>query len=170
LIWIQLLGGAGFLILAAAPLLRSKRGFLFADIAGVVPVTAHYMLMGAKAGAAMSAMYFVMDVMALMRDRGPWARRAYLLVYLAALGVLWLVWEGPVDLLAGAGALLAVAARQQTSTVRLKLLVFASALAWGAYGVIAGSIPQMLFSAFYAASGLYGAWRDHGEIGKTRHD
>ncbi|MGD2132676.1 MAG: YgjV family protein [Maricaulaceae bacterium] len=160
LVLANLVGLAGFIVLAIAPLTATRARFLALDVAGLVPVAIHYVLLGSPAGAAFCVLYIVMDLIGFFTAGGPRARTLYWLVYPAAAVILALGWSGWGDLLATAGTMLAAAARQQTHLPRLKLLVFASALGWGAFGALTLSWSQVAFSTVYAISALIGARRD----------
>lgn len=157
---IQLLGGAGYAVLLLAPLMRTRRQFLAIDSAGLMPVGIHYLLLGAPAGAMMCFVYIVMNAGAALLAGGRLPPRVYWVFYPVAAGAIWLTATGWHDGLALAGTLFAVAARQQSSLVSLKFLTVLSALSWGAYGVFAPSVGQVVFSTFYALASALGGLRD----------
>lgn len=157
--WAQLVGGAGFAVLIAAPLTRTRRHFLLFDILGMVPVGAHYIMLGAPSGAALCATYILMDIVAARLHSSTLVRRAYFAFYPLAAGLTAVTWSGSDDLAALAGTLFAVASRQQLALRPLKLLVFLSAVGWGLYGVLTGSFSQALFSLFYGGAALYAVFR-----------
>lgn len=155
----QLLGGAGFLLLLAATQAKTRGRFLVLDVCGLVPVTAHYLLLEAPAGAAMSALYLVIDVSAALEDPPGRARDRLLAQGALAALLIGLTWRTAADLAALAGTLAAVVSRQQAEMDRLLWLVVASTAGWGLYGVLAGSVAQVAFSAAYALAALLGIWR-----------
>jgi len=157
----QFVGGFGFVLIFTSPLLRRRRSFLAFDIAGLVQVVIHYVLLGAPVGAALSALYIAMDLVSDLRLRHPAARRGYWLFYPMAAAATILGYRGLSDLSALAGAVLAVASRQQANFAALKFLVFCSAIGWGVYGYYAQSWSQVVFSTAYAGSALFGAAQEY---------
>lgn len=161
----HLVGGAGFAILLAATQARSRSGFLAVDLCGLVAVTAHYVLLGAPAGAAMSALYLAIDTAAVLEEWTGLSRRWYVALYALAAALLGLTYEAPADLAALFGTFAAVASRQQRDMCPLLLLLVVSSFGWGLYGWLVGSVSQVVFSAAYATFGLLGVWR----IGRQTH-
>jgi len=158
-LWAQILGGAGFLVLVVAPLTRTRHRFLLLDILGMVPVGVHYVMLKATGGAALCAIYILMDLIAFHLHSSVAMRRIYYGFYPVAAIFTAVAWTGPADLLALAGTLFAVASRQQPGLTLLKFLVFLSAVGWGAYGILAGSVSQTLFSLFYGGAALFAVFR-----------
>lgn len=146
-------------MLVLATQARSRRSFLVADFLGLAPVAAHYVLLSAPAGAAMSALYMVVDIAAAFQDRYRWLRRGYLLLYPAAVVLVALTFDAAFDLLALGGTLAAIAARRRSSMRSLLALIVVSCLGWGLYGVFAQSVSQVVFSGAYAILGLLGITR-----------
>lgn len=155
----QLLGGAGYLVLILSTQLGSRRNFLIADICGLIPVILHYLLLGAPAGAALSALYVAIDVTAALLRRSRWARGLFPGFYLLAVAATAAVYAAPRDLLALSGTLAAVLSRRQAEMHRLLGLVLASCVGWGLYGFLAGSIGQAVFSSVYGLFSLVGILR-----------
>ena len=158
-LWAQIVGGAGFLVLVVAPLTRTRRRFLLLDILGMVPVGIHYLMLKATGGAALCAIYILMDLVAFRLHSSVAMRRIYYGFYPVAAMFTAAAWTGPADLFALAGTLFAVASRQQPGLKLLKFLVFLSAVGWGIYGVLAGSVSQTLFSVFYGSAALFAVLR-----------
>lgn len=153
-LWAQVIGAIGFTLLIIAPLTHSRRSFLILDIIGIVPVGVHYLMLDAPLGAALCATYVAMDIVATSLHRSQNARAAYYLFYPAALALSYWTYQTAIDLTALAGTLLAVASRQQLNLVALKMLVFLSAFGWGAYGLLTGSMAQLVFSSLYGGAAL----------------
>lgn len=149
----------GFLVLLLATQIQSRRGFLIADLLGLGPVVAHYVLLDAVAGAAMSALYIAIDVTAAFDERWPLVKRLFPVHYLLAALVATLTFTGMPDLLVLLATWTAIASRQQRGMRRLLPLLVASSLGWGLYGVFVGSVGQMAFSTAYALAGSVGLWR-----------
>lgn len=173
MIYAQLLGGAGFLLLVLATQIGSRREFLIADFCGLVPVVAHYILLDARAGAAMSALYMVIDVTATIDDRPTLSRRIFLGHYGLAAVLVAVTWRGSADLFALFGTLAAILSRQQERMRPLLLLIVVSCVGWGLYGFLAGSVSQVAFSTVYAAFSLLGVRREavgaRREAGRQTH-
>jgi len=151
----QLLGGAGYLVLIYATQLRRRRVFLLVDFCGLAPVVAHYILLDAPAGAAMSGLYMLIDLTVAFQHRSLAIRRAFWLYYLVAAAMISFTYHGPADLLAVGGAVAAIIARQQPVMRRLLTWIIISCIGWAIYGYFAGSIAQIAFSTVYAiASGV----------------
>lgn len=130
-----------------------------ADFCGLVPVVAHYLLLDAPAGAAMSALYMVIDVTAAFEDRSRRIHRLFMLHYVLAAALVALTYQAPFDLLALFGTLSAIVSRQQKQMRHLLLLIAVSCIGWGLYGVFAGSIGQVVFSTIYALFSVLGIRR-----------
>jgi hypothetical protein len=96
-----------------------------------------------------------MDLVASRFHSSVTMRRAYFAFYPLAAVLTAVTWGSPDDLAALAGTLFAVASRQQTLLRPLKFLVFLSAVGWGIYGMLSGSISQTIFSIFYGAASFY---------------
>ncbi len=65
----QLVGTVGYGLLVLATFARTRTRFLAVDIAGLVPVVAHYAMLDATAGAALSAFYMMSDTVAALAAR-----------------------------------------------------------------------------------------------------
>jgi len=125
----QAIGGVGFLLLIAATFARSRRGFFVVDLLGLAPVAIHYALLNAMAGLVFSAFYMGVDVVTWWlgeRYRRLTAWALYPLVLLLT----WAFWEGPGDIVATAGTVLAIAARQQREVWRIQAIIAASTCCW----------------------------------------
>lgn len=157
-----MLGGLGYALIIASTRAHKRSTFLTLDIAGMVPVAAHYLILDRPVGAALSGFYIAIDLVAaaLHDDSKPWVRFAYLFTYVAALAIVAALWTDWRDIAAGFGTLLAIEARRHSSLVIIKLLVALSSAGWLTYGVLAGSLAQTIFSAVYGAMALVAARRD----------
>ncbi len=154
----QLVGGVGFGLLVYSTFARTRLRFLLTDITGLVPVIVHYVMLAAPVGAALSAFYMLSDVAAAFSERRA-ARIVYWLFYPLAVIIGWFFWAGPADLLAIVGTVLAVAARHQRSVWRIQALIMVSTIGWGTYGLLVGSLVQLIFSTVYGAAALANAAR-----------
>lgn len=155
----QLVGGAGYLLLLIATQADRTRRFLALDATGLVPVVIHYLMLGAGAGAVMSALYLLVDVVHLLIRGARAAFLALALAYAAALSLLILWFEGPIDLLALAGTVAAIQARREEHMIPLLSWIIVSCVGWGIYGYLAGSYAQLAFSTLYAAASAVGILR-----------
>lgn len=130
-----------------------------ADLVGLAPVVVHYLMLDAPAGAALSALYMVIDITAVFDERSRHVRRLYPVHYVLAGLLAALTYGAPIDVLALLGTWAAIASRQQKGMRRLLALLVASTLGWGLYGLFAGSVGQVAFSAVYALAGSLGLRR-----------
>jgi hypothetical protein len=154
----QFVGGVGFGLLVLSTFARTRLRFLLVDIAGLVPVIVHYVMLAAPVGAALSAFYMMSDVGAAFAEKRA-ARIIYWLFYPLAVAIGWFFWAGPADLLAIVGTVLAVAARHQRSVWRIQALIVVSTIGWGTYGLLVGSVVQVAFSTVYGTAALANAVR-----------
>ncbi|MCP4381425.1 MAG: YgjV family protein [Hyphomicrobiales bacterium] len=154
----QLVGATGFLLLVLATFARSRFRFLVLDFLGLVPVAAHYVMLAAPAGAALSVFYMCADAVAALPG-GSRRRLIYWVFYPLVAVITWFFWIGVVDLAAAAGTALAIVARHQVRTWRILALIGASTVGWGLYGVLVGSIAQVVFSAVYGSVAVFNAIR-----------
>lgn len=155
----QWIGGAGYLVLILATQLRRRRLFLVIDFCGLTPVVLHYVLLDALAGAAMSALYMLVDLTVALARRPRTIRSAYGACYAVAGVTIFMAYEAPTDLLAAAGTIAAVVARQQPAMRRLLAWIVVSCVGWGLYGYFAGSLAQIAFSSVYAVASTLGIVR-----------
>ena len=139
--------------------MESRARFLAVDACGLGAAVAHYLLLDAPTGAAMSALYLAIDGTAAFRDRSDLVRRGFAAHYGLAALLVAVTWQGPADLAALFGTLAAVASRQQEDMRPLLLLLVVSTAGWGVYGALVGSVGQVAFSVAYATFGLLGVWR-----------
>jgi hypothetical protein len=159
MIFIQLLGGAGYIILLLATQISTRRGFLIADYCGLIPVATHYALLGAPVGAAMSILYMLIDMTAVFENRAKFIRHLYLVYYILAIILAGITFQQATDLFALFGTLAALISRQQSQMHHLLLMIVVSCVGWGLYGIFAGSVAQVVFSMVYALFSLLGIWR-----------
>ena len=160
---VQAVGIVGFALMILATQMPTRQRVLQVDVVGIAVVTAHWLMLGTVVAAAMNGIYVLIGVLALQLDRGRAWRAGYWGLYPLAGGATVLAWAEPYDALALAGTLLSVAARQQRTLRRLRVLTAASGTLWGLYGVIELSIGQMIFSVLFVGGHLIALWRE-------RHD
>jgi hypothetical protein len=144
----QVVGFAGYGLLLGATLARRRLALLAIDASGGVVLVIHWAMLGALAGVTMNALYTAIDVAGV----DPHSRRGRLVLASAVPATAVLVvafWQGPADLLAAAGVLFAIASRASRSQVNLRALAMMGCIPWGLFGIVNGSIPQIIFSAVY---------------------
>lgn len=152
----------GYLVIVASTRAKTRTTFLLLDIAGMVPVVIHYIMLGRPVGAALSGFYIAIDAMAAALHHKPSRslRLAYLANYPIAIALLAWLWTDWRDLAAFLGTILAVEARRHSTLALIKLLVAISSAGWLVYGVFSQSIAQVVFSAVYGVMALLAARRD----------
>lgn len=144
----QAIGFVGYGLLLGATLARRRAWLLAIDASGGAVLILHWALLGAIAGVTMNALYTAVDVAGVNPDsrRGRIALAASVPIAIALVVVFW---AGPSDLLAGAGLLFAIASRASRNQVQLRFIAMIGCIPWGLFGLVHGSIPQMVFSTVY---------------------
>lgn len=149
------LGLLGFGTILVSTAMPTRRRLLLADMVGNIAVALHYALLGAGAGAAFSAAYAAMDVIA--HDSSQRVRVSGAAVVMAAASIVVVLsepaWTGALALVATS---IAVLARLLLRTSTMLLLIAVSTVLWGVYGAVSGSTPQVAFSAVYSVMALVG--------------
>ncbi|MSO44935.1 MAG: hypothetical protein EXQ74_06505 [Thermoleophilia bacterium] len=145
---VQLIGFAGYGLLLAATLARRRLRLLTIDAVGGGVLVLHWALLGAVAGVTMNALYSAVDI-AGFDPRSRRGRVALAMAMPVSIILVAVFWKGPSDLLAGAGLLFAIASRASSSQLRLRTLGMIGCIPWGIFGVVHGSISQVIFSAIY---------------------
>lgn len=156
----DLAGLVGFVLLTAWPLLRGRRAMLLAQTAGAFAFIAHYLLIGALTGAAMVSMSVVQALAALSEERPLWRRLVYLATVPALMALTAVTWAGLPSLCAALGLALTTAARWQRSVTALRVLFLASAVAWVAHDILAGSLQGILADIACGAGLVHALRRD----------
>ncbi len=144
----QVIGTVGIALLLASTLVRRRVLLLGLDAVGSLVMGIHWALLGATAAVGISIIVVAMDL-AGTDPRRAWGRLVIIGALPVACLVVALVWSGPADLLALIGMAAIAGSRLSRGQIRLRALATASAVPWGLYGVIMGSIPQMIFSTVY---------------------
>lgn len=148
---VQLIGLLGYGLLLASTLARRRLVLLGIDAGGGGVLILHWALLGAIAGVTMNALYTAVDV-AGFDPRSRRGRIALIASVPVAVALVMVFWQGPSDLLAGAGLLFAIASRSSPGQIRLRTLAMVGCIPWGLFGVVHGSIPQIAFSSIYAVA------------------
>jgi hypothetical protein len=164
----QLLGAVGFIVMLIAARRRNRTALLALDAFGVALVSLHWVLLQEWAAAWLNSLYVAINVgaVAFVSERG--SHRAYLALYPMAAAVVLVSFHGATDVLALAGTILAVLAKQTADLARLRALIIVSGLCWGLYGMLASSIPQVVFSAVFVATHAYELLRLRRHTGHRR--
>lgn len=144
----QAVGFVGYGLLLGATLARRRAWLLAIDASGGAVLILHWALLGAIAGVTMNALYTAVDVAGVDAEsrRGRIALAASVPV---AVALVVIFWTGPADLLAGAGLMFAIASRASRSQVQLRFIAMVGCIPWGLFGLVHGSIPQVVFSTIY---------------------
>lgn len=150
------IGFAGYALFAASPMAKSRTAYLVLHGIAMVPIAAHYVMLGAPAGAVLSLVYLGADIVG---GRWPGSLRALGVLVLAALAAFAPTYSGPADLLGLFGTLVFVASRAVSGHAATLAIAAVSTLTWGAYGWFEQSYSQVLFSALYVLSCLTGLVR-----------
>ena len=152
------LGVAGFGLILWATTAKVRRRLLITDMLGTLLVAVHYLLLGAGAGAALSMSYAAADACGLAQQ--PRVRQVGAGVAFGGAAVVTCVVElTAVGMVALVGSAIAIGARTFSHPAAMLLGMGLSTTLWGAYGVLSGSVPQVLFSAVYCALAVRGWWR-----------
>jgi hypothetical protein len=151
MIFANLIGLVGFLILLYATQHKGKQRFLAIDAVGSVVVGIQWILLGATSAALLNGIFLLADSLALLPPK--W-RRAYPIVYPLTLMVSAISWNGAINIFVALAGLLAFAGRQQETMFRLRWLIIGMALSFLVVGVLAGSWAQIAFSVFYVVANL----------------
>jgi len=156
--------GALGLICGLAAGLMPRRGLILAVSAACSAFfCAHYLRLGSPTGTAM-CLISVAQSLAAARLRPGAAQPGWLLAFfgatsLLAAGLIAATWTGWPSACAGAGALLATAARLQTKAQALRLLLVACTICWVGHNALVGSVFGLTCDALTILSLTLGLWR-----------
>lgn len=154
----QAVGFLGYGLLFASTLARRRTRLLLIDATGGLMLILHWGMLGAVAGVTMNALYTLLDVAGLdpHAHRGRVALIAAVPVSIALVAIFW---QGPGDLLPLAGVLMAIASRASQGQIRLRTPALVGSIFWGAFGLLEGSTPQVVFSVTYMIAMGVSIWR-----------
>lgn len=157
-------GVVAFTLVALWPLLKGRRAMLLGQAASAVAFGVHYLLLGARTGAAMTALSLTQGLAALPAGRS-WARTAVFGATVPAmLALVGLTWHGWPSVCAALGLLLATAGRWQGTALGLRLGFFASGIAWICHDVLTGSLYGLGADLFCMATLVIGALREQRQL------
>ncbi len=156
---INALGLLGFAIILLSTRMKTRPGFLIADMTGNGIAGLHYVFLGGAAGVLFCWAYSLFDLAALKLGKAGLSALGTLLG--GACLILLFLNPGWADLVAVIGSVVAVASRLQTDMRWILLLAALSSVFWATYGLLFGSWPQVGFSCTYIVLSLIGAWRAH---------
>lgn len=154
----QAVGFLGYGLLLASTFARRRTGLLLIDAGGGFVLVIHWGMLGAIAGVTMNGLYTLLDLAGL----DPGARRGRVALIAAipmSIALVAIFWQGPTDLLALAGVLMAIASRASHGQIRLRALALVGSIPWGVFGLLEGSAPQVTFSIVYAIAMGVSIWR-----------
>lgn len=154
----QAVGFLGYGLLLASTFARRRTGLLLIDAAGGLLLVVHWGMLGAIAGVTMNGLYTLLDLAGL-DPRARRARNALIAAIPISIALVAIFWQGPTDLLALTGVLMAIASRASRSQIRLRALALVGSIPWGVFGFLEGSAPQVTFSIIYAIAMGVSIWR-----------
>jgi len=137
-------GAAGFLLVAAWPLLKGRRALLVGQAGAALAFLLHYLLIGATTGAAMSGLSIVQTGAAFPDERRWWHGALYAATVPALAVLVFMTWAGPASACAAVGLALTTAARWLKHPLMLRLLSVLACIAWAVHDVLTGSALGLL--------------------------
>lgn len=130
-------GVAATLCLTAAPMFRSRRMILIAQLCAGLCFATHYAFLGIAVASAVNVLGAVQTGTAIFSTRSAaMDRLGYALIVLMAATCLWF-WQGPVSVLSMFAMVLIALGRMQTDELRLRALVLAGGVFWVAHDALA---------------------------------
>jgi hypothetical protein len=125
---------------------------------------AHYLRLGSPTGAAMCALSVFQGLAAAVAVGADGRRRPWLGGLLVAssglcLALTALTWTGWPSAFAGAGALLAAAARYQTDAHAMRSLMLACSLCWAGHNLVVGSVFGLICDSLTLSALAMALWR-----------
>lgn len=145
------LGYAGAAAGMAWPLCRGRRAILVAQLISNALFTAHYALLGADTGAALSAMSVAQTAAAIPLGERPGFRWVYLATLPVIAALLALTWNGTPSILASAGTAFNSLGRWQTEMFRMRAVLFLAGPCWFAHNLLVMSVPGLCTDVVSAA-------------------
>lgn len=143
----NIVGGISALLGAMWPLLKTRRGMLWAQAAIHIGMSAHFFLLGAMSGSLMNALGFGQTLAAIPLGNKP----GFKIVYIAYLPVIAaaaiFTWSGPMSLFAAGGLAGMSLARYQTDVLKFRILMLGAILSWTIYDVWVVSLPALILDA-----------------------
>ncbi len=139
-----LTGISAAVLLTGAPMLRSRRAILLAQLGASLCFASHYALLGIEAASAVNVLGTVQTVAALFAARSAAMNRlGFGLICLMMLaGVV--LWQGPISALSVTATALIALGRMQRDDVHLRLLLLAGGGFWIAHDFIAAAWIPLL--------------------------
>jgi hypothetical protein len=131
-----LTGVAATLCLTAAPMFRSRRMILLAQLGAGICFAAHYVCLGIAVAAAANILGTVQTGAALLAGRSAvmgWL--GYVLIGLMALLGLYF-WQGPISALSVAAITLIALGRMQSNELHLRVLLLAGGCFWAVHDFV----------------------------------
>jgi hypothetical protein len=151
----NLLGAGGVLGNFAWPLFRRREGMLASQAVACAFFTAHFVMIGATTGAAMTTLAGLQALAAIPLGSRPGFRNLYLAI-LPLIGAAMLAsWHGLPSFFAALGLALTSVGRYQLDATRFRTLILMSIPAWSVHNVLTGSIPGLCSDALTLASGIW---------------
>lgn len=145
------LGCAGAGVGMMWPLRRGRTAILIAQIVSNILFTAHYLMLGADTGAALSVMSVLQAAAAIPLGERPGFRCVYLATLPVIAGSLVLTWNGAPSVFASLGTALVSVGRYQTDVFRMRLILFTAGPGWFIHNLIVWSVPGMVTDVTCAA-------------------
>ena len=155
----DIVGLLGFGMLLGSTATSNTRVFAAIDLMACLAIAIHDGLLSSVSGAFLSLAYCVGGTIRLLLKRDAMPREAYSTIALAVVATALFAPIGWADLFAVIGSGLAIVARRQSEMIRTNLMIGASAVFWGLYGMLVGSESQVIFSSLYMTASLFFAIR-----------
>jgi hypothetical protein len=151
----NVLGAGGVLGNFAWPLFRRRESMLASQAVACGFFTAHFMMIGATTGAAMTVLAGLQALAAIPLGSRPGFRKLYLAMLPVIAAAMLASWHGFPSFFAALGLALTSVGRYQLDAARFRALVLTSIPAWSVHNVLTGSIPGLCSDALTLASGFW---------------
>jgi hypothetical protein len=156
-------GALGLLAGIASGLMPRRNAILLASALCSALFCVHFLRLGSGTGAAMCLISVIQSLAAAGAHHGrrpPWFAGLFAGSSALAVALTLATWAGWSSALAGAGSLLATAARLQTDVRRMRLVLVACSLCWMGHNLILGSTAGLASDLFTLTSLGLGLWLD----------
>jgi hypothetical protein len=151
----NVLGAGGVLGNFAWPLFRRRESMLASQAVACAFFTAHFVMIGATTGAAMTTLAGLQALAAIPLGSRPGFRSLYLAILPVIGAAMVASWHGIPSLFAALGLALTSVGRYQLDPTHFRTLILLSIPAWSVHNVLTGSIPGLCSDALTLASGIW---------------
>lgn len=159
MIWIQVVGLLALLLDVGSLQLKQRKHILTVQIMASSTWVAHFLLLGATAGASMNAVGIVRSI-SYYKFRGK--NRPVLIMWVVialSCAVTAMVWQGPISLLPMFAMIIAAIAFWQRSEQLIRLLLLLCVPLWFSYNFIFHSYAGMLSDVIACVSAIIALYR-----------